>query len=142
VVDLVEFIRDEKGIVLPDKKERWRINLVEYKNGKPEKSQADNFQLCAQAMCLEEMFQAIITSSDIFYGKIRRRVNVALTDDLKAQVRVQVGNMNALLKKQKIPVKDSEQHCSLCSLMDVCIPSAFGKQKRVRDQIARLMKGK
>lgn len=142
VADIIEFIKDENGIELPNKKDRWRINLVEYKNGKPEKSNADNFQLCAQALCLEEMFQTSIESGDIFYGKIKRRVKVELTDCLKAQVRMQVENMKRFLATQKIPIKDDAQNCSLCSLVDVCIPSAFGKQKKVRDQIALLMKGK
>lgn len=142
VADIVEFIKKEKGIELPHKKDRWQINLVEYKNGKPEKSQADNFQLCAQALCLEEMFHTTIESGDIFYGKIRRRVKVELTDHLKEQVSTQVGNMKTLLKNQKIPVRDEAQNCSLCSLLDVCIPSAFGKQKKVQEHIAMLMKGK
>ncbi|MDK2961928.1 MAG: CRISPR-associated exonuclease Cas4 [Eubacteriaceae bacterium] len=142
VVDLLEFIKDENGIGLPHKKERWRINLVEYKNGKPEKSQADNFQLCAQAICLEEMFQTSIESGDIFYGKIRRRMTVELTDCLRSQVRMQVKKMQTLLNNQQIPVKDSEQNCSLCSLIDVCIPSAFSQHKKFKDQITLLMKGK
>lgn len=142
VADILEFIKQEDGIELPDKKDRWRINLVEYKNGKPEKSNADNFQLCAQALCLEEMFQTTIESGDIFYGKIKRRVKVELTDNLKAQVSMQVGNMKTLLNNQKIPVRDEAQNCSLCSLLDVCIPSAFGKQKKAKEQIALLMKGK
>lgn len=142
VADIVEFIKNENGIELPNKKDRWQINLVEYKNGKPEKSNADNFQLCAQALCLEEMFHTTIENGDIFYGKIRRRVKVELTDNLKSQVRMQVDNMKALLKNQNIPVRDEAQNCSLCSLLDVCIPSAFGKQKKVQEQIALLMKGK
>lgn len=142
VADIVEFIKNENGIELPNKKERWSINLVEYKNGKPEKSNADNFQLCAQALCLEEMFQTTIKSGDIFYGKIRRRIKVELTVNLKDQVRMQVDKMKVLLKNQKIPVRDEAQNCSLCSLLDVCIPSAFGKQKKAQEQIALLMKGK
>lgn len=142
VADMIEFIKHENGIELPHKKERWKVNLVEYKNGKPEKSQADKFQLCAQALCLEEMFDTTIESGDIFYGKIRRRVKVELTDHLKDQVSIQVDNMKTLLKNQKIPVRDQAQNCSLCSLLDVCIPSAFGKQKKVLEQIALLMKGK
>lgn len=142
VADMIEFIKHENGIELPHKKDRWQINLVEYKNGKPEKSQADNFQLCAQALCLEEMFDTTIESGDIFYGKIRRRVKVELTDHLKDQVNIQVDNMKTILKNQKIPVRDQAQNCSLCSLLDVCIPSAFGKQKKVQEQIALLLKGK
>jgi len=140
VADIVEFIANSEGIKIPRKRGLWRINPLEYKNGKPEKSNADNFQLCAQAMCLEEMFHIEIKSGEIFYGKIKRRITVELTDELKENVKVQVNNMNELLLKQKIPIKTKDQNCNLCSLIDICIPSAFGKQKKFKDQISTLIR--
>ncbi len=140
VADIVEFIQNEKGIKIPRKKGLWEINPVEYKNGKPEKSNADNYQLCAQVMCLEEMFQTEIKSGDIFYGKIKRRVTVEITEELKEEVKVQVKNMNDLLLNQKVPNKSKDQICSLCSLINTCIPSVFNKQKKLKDRISILMK--
>ena len=138
IADIVEFIQDEKGVKLKGKKGLWKINPIEYKNGKPEKSNADNYQLCAQALCLEEMFQTSIKSGDIFYGKIKRRVKVELTEDLIRRVKDQIYNMVMLLKDQKIPNKPKGQNCSLCSLIDVCLPKVFSDQKGFRDQVRDL----
>ncbi len=135
VADIVEFSKNEDGIKLPRKSGFWKINPVEYKNGKPEKSNADHYQLCAQAMCLEEMFKTVIQSGDIFYGKIKRRITIELTDDLKNQVKEDVKKMNVLLNSQKIPLKPEGQNCSLCSLIDTCMPSVFKNQKKVKIQI-------
>ncbi|MBK5244066.1 MAG: CRISPR-associated protein Cas4 [Eubacteriaceae bacterium] len=141
VADIVEFINNDEGIKLPGKKGLWKINPVEYKNGKPEKSNADNYQLCAQAMCLEEMFQTEIKSGDIFYGKIKRRVTVDLTNELKESVKGHISNMSEILMTQVIPIKSEDQNCHLCSLIDVCIPTVFGKQKKFKDQISTQMRG-
>ena len=141
VADIVEFIKNDDGIKLPMKKGLWKINPIEYKNGKPEKSNADNYQLCAQAMCLEEMFQTEIKSGDIFYGKIRRRITIELTDVFKNQIKNEVKNMTAQLLSQKIPEKADDQNCSLCSLIDYCIPSTFNKHKKAKEQISAQIRG-
>lgn len=135
VADIVEFIRDDDGIKLPGKKGTWRINPIEYKNGKPEKTNSDNYQLCAQALCLEEMFNIEINNGDIYYGKIKRRIEVELTEELKSDVRKKLSEMSELLMKQEIPKKPQKQNCSLCSLHDICIPSvASGVHKSLRQE--------
>ena len=135
VADIVEFIRDDDGIKLPGKKGTWRINPIEYKNGKPEKTNSDNYQLCAQALCLEEMFNIEINKGDIYYGKIKRRIEVELTEELKSDVRKKLSEMSELLMKQEIPQKPQKQNCSLCSLYDICIPSvASGVHKSLRQK--------
>lgn len=141
VADIVEFIKDSEGIRIPGKLGLWKINPLEYKNGKPEKSGADNFQLCAQAMCLEEMFKTRINSGDIYYGKIKRRVAVELTKEMKESVITQVDNMMKLIQSQKIPSKPINQNCNLCSLIDICMPEVISKQKDIKGQIANLMRG-
>jgi len=142
VADIVEFIKDEHGIEISGKKGLWRINPVEYKNGKPEKSNSDNFQLCAQAMCLEEMFQTKIYTGDIYYGKIKRRIEIMFTEELRNDVKSQVENMIDLLLKQEIPSKPENQICNLCSLVDICIPEISVRiQKSFKNQVSSLMKG-
>lgn len=142
VADIVEFIKEPQGVEIKGKKGFWRINPLEYKNGKPEKSNADNFQLCAQAMCLEEMFHTKINQGDIFYGKIKRRVVVEFTEELRNSVVDQVEKMNTLLVKQVIPLKSKKQNCNLCSLIDICIPEVSGIETNFKNQMARLMKEK
>jgi len=141
VADIVEFIKDDDGISIPGKTGHWRINPLEYKNGKPEKSNADNFQLCAQAMCLEEMFHTTIKFGDIFYGKIRRRIQVEFTYKLREEVTRQVENMHKTLEEEVLPIKDKDQNCNLCSLSDICMPAIFDKHKKTKETIAALVKG-
>lgn len=128
IADIVEFLQDDNGVDIGTRPGLWRINPVEYKNGKPEKSGADNIQLCAQAMCLEEMFCTKVTSGDIYYGKLRKRVSVPLTDELKQKTANLVKEANMLLEAAEIPPKPENQSCSLCSLADVCVPSIFDQR--------------
>jgi len=125
VADIVEFLKDANGIKIGTKPGLWRINPIEYKNGKPEKSGADNFQLCAQALCLEEMFSTKIETGDIYYGKLRKRVSVKLTDELKEKTAAIVGDINSLLESATIPLRPDGQNCSLCSLAEICVPAIF-----------------
>ena len=141
VADIIEFIKDESGVKIHGKKDRWRINPVEYKNGKPEKSDTDNFQLCAQALCLEEMFHTNIDQGDIYYGKIKRRITVNFTNELRLDVKEQVKNMKELLEAQLLPAKPKNQNCSLCSLENICIPTIFRNQTSVKHRIDELVKG-
>ena len=70
---MVELHRDENGVSIQGREGKWRIYPVEYKHGRPDERGADELQLCAQAMCLEEMFSTKITEVAIFYGETRRR---------------------------------------------------------------------
>lgn len=140
IADIVEFIKDDSGAKIDSKLGRWRINPIEYKNGKPEKSNADNYQLCAVAICLEEMFGATILSGDIYYGKIKRRVLVNLTMELKNSVLESISEIKTLLYNQKIPKKPENQNCSLCSMIDICMPTIFSNKLKNKEKIDMLLK--
>ena len=75
--DVVEFHRREDGI--------WRPFPVEYKRGKPKPDHCDKIQLCAQALCLEEMIQAEIPGGALFYGQTRRRLDVVFDNNLRRE---------------------------------------------------------
>lgn len=85
--DVVEFLADKDGAALFGREGKWRPYLVEYKRGRSKESDADRLQLCCQAMCLEEMLAAAIPEGSLFYGEPRRRERVALTAELRGQVR-------------------------------------------------------
>ena len=151
VADIIEFFRDdEKGVKIDAYSGLWSINPIEYKNGKPEKSNADNLQLCAVALCLEEMFsdksdnknKIEINSGEIYYGKIRKRVKVELTGELKNQVKIIVAEINELLDKHIIPPKPENQNCSLCSLSQICMPSIFDEKDTNNKRINKLLNQK
>lgn len=140
IADAVEFIKNSEGTRIQGKKDLWGINPIEYKNGKPEKSNADNLQLCAQAIALEEMFGCQIYSGEIFYGSIKRRIKIELTDDLKGRVRDIVEEIRYLFSRQIVPQKPENQNCALCSLIDICMPEIFTKRKTNKQQIYNLIK--
>jgi CRISPR-associated exonuclease Cas4 len=140
VADIVEFISDDNGVEILGKNGLWRINPLEYKNGKPENSGADNYQLCAQAMCLEEMFGLKIKSGDVYYGKLRKRVTVLLAEELKQRTIAIIEEINSLLIEQEIPPRPDGQNCNNCSLVDICVPVIFDKKNSNRTQIERLLK--
>ena len=83
---MVEFYRQENGVTLPGYEGSRQPYPVEYKRGEPKASNADRLQLCAQAMCLEEMPVCGIPEGSLFYGETRRRKIVPLDASLRAQV--------------------------------------------------------
>ena len=85
--DVVEFHKCEDGVKLYGHRGLYQIFPVEYKKGKPKISEEDILQLAAQAMCLEEMFSTVVTEGALFYGETRRREVVAITEELRCQVK-------------------------------------------------------
>ena len=84
--DVLEFKKSEDGIKLHGHRGLYKIYPIEYKRGKPKNTDIDILQLTAQVMCLEEMFSAEIEEGAIFYGEIRRRERVIITDELRTKV--------------------------------------------------------
>lgn len=132
--DIVEFIKAPDGIELHGHRGLFRIYPVEYKKGSPKDTQIDILQLTAQAMCLEEMFSAEIHEGAIFYGEIRRRETVPVTDELRGQVRSYFKEMHQLYDRRYTPKVKWSKSCNACSLKDVCMPK-LGKTDLVKDYI-------
>ena len=116
--DVVEFHAD--GKVLP----------VEYKRGKPKAHRADEVQLCAQGMCLEEMMDRAIAGGFLFYGEKRRRTEVEFDEALRNLVRSTVEQVRECFAGGVTPLGEYDPHrCDACSLIDVCQPSAMRFKK-------------
>ena len=124
--DVVEFHADPGGITLKGKYgrdgKRYRPVPVEYKRGKPKENEADLLQLCAQAMCLEEMLLTDIPAGEIFYGEPRRRLRVTLDTPLRSRVRELTIEMRNLYDRGYVPKVKTGPFCRACSLMDICLP--------------------
>ena len=120
--DVVEFIRDDKGISLSGRDGRYSVYPVEYKHGSPKEHNADIFQLCAQAMCLEEMLVCEISEGALFYGEIKRRTKVQFTDAMRTEVREMFELMHHYMKNAHIPKVKPTKSCNACSLKDLCLP--------------------
>ncbi len=132
--DIVEFRKSAHGISLHGREGLFTVYPVEYKHGEPKDSEIDILQLAAQAMCLEEMLGCDISDGAIFYGKIRRRQRVLLTDDLKEQVRALFAEMHGLLQTGYVPKVKPQKGCHACSLKNLCLPKLC-KIKSVRDYL-------
>ena len=122
ICDVVEFHRDAQGIPLTGREGRWRVCPVEYKKGAPKSHQADEAQLCAQAMCLEEMLCTAVPDGALYYGETRRRVPVSFSEPLRAEVRACLTEMHDLFRRGHTPKVKPARACSACSLKDLCLP--------------------
>lgn len=120
--DVVEFNKSKSGIVLSDKPGMWTPYPVEYKRGKPKTDERDEVQLCAQAICMEEMFKTTINEGALFYGEIRRRCIVSFTKELRQQVTEYTIEMHRLFKNSITPPPVYKPHCKSCSLFNLCLP--------------------
>ncbi len=129
VADVVE-LRREGG--------RWQPFPVEYKRGRPKAHRADEVQLCAQALCLEEMFETPVPEGALFYGKTRRRTAVSLDDELRALTREVAARTREMIAgcTTPPPVYDKKR-CEPCSLIELCRPRAFERPRKVGSWLAR-----
>ncbi len=134
VADMVEFHRvredDAAGVPLSGLAGRWQPFPVEYKRGRPKAHRADEVQLCAQAMCLEEMLQTTIPAGALFYGETRRRLDVPFDAALRALAERTADDVHRLLAAGTVPKGECGKWCESCSLVDDCSPRSQGRSVR------------
>jgi CRISPR-associated exonuclease Cas4 len=143
VCDVVEFTAVDssapEGVRLPGREGLYRPAPVEYKRGKEKHDHSDEAQLCAQAMCLEEMLAVSIPVGFMYYGQTRHRVSVELAGELREQVRKAAEEMHAYYERGYTPRVRTSRACRSCSLADVCLPMLQEKivpaSKYIRQQI-------
>lgn len=139
--DVVEFHQSEDGVTLFGYDGKWNPVPVEYKRGLPKENNADELQLCAQALCLEEMFRTDIPEGYLYYGENRRRTHVEFTDKLREDVEKMAEEMHNLFRKGYTPNVKPAKHCNACSLKDLCVPK-LQKTKKVREYIEQSIRAK
>ncbi len=97
--------------------------LVEYKRGKPKADLCDEVQLCAQALCLEEMLATAVPAGALYYGTPRRRTEVTFTPELRAETERLAARMHELYVAARTPLAIYEKKkCGNCSLVELCQP--------------------
>ena len=121
VADIVEF--HSHGAVVP----------VEYKRGRPKQNACDEVQLCAQALCVEEMLQVSIPKGQLFYGQKRRRHEIEFDEALRSLTRETAARLHQLIDSGRTPPAIREPKCDACSLIEICMPDAM----RLRGSTAR-----
>lgn len=136
--DVVEFHRGTNGIQLPGQEGLWQPYPVEYKRGSPKVTDADRLQLCAQAMCLEEMLCCDIPEAALYYGEIRRREVVDLDPELRENVRALLGEMHELYRRSHTPRVKPGKGCNACSLKELCLPKLM-KKRSAADYLRKSM---
>jgi CRISPR-associated exonuclease Cas4 len=119
--DVVEFHRQDDGT--------WQPFPVEYKRGKPKANNCDRVQLCAQAICLEEMLNVQISEGALFYGQTRRREDVAIDEKLRIETEDIVVKVRELIASGITPKPEYSKKCEQCSLLELCMPKSCGKAK-------------
>ena len=97
---------------------------LEYKRGKRKPTDCDAVQLCAQALCLEEMLGVSIPQGAIFYGDPRRRLEIAFTPELRERTEQLSQTMHRLYRDRVTPAAQPGPYCRSCSLVDICLPEA------------------
>ena len=139
--DVVEFHQDEKGIDLFGYEGKWSIVPVEYKRGTVKENNADELQLCAQAVCLEEMFQKDIPEGFLYYGENRRRHQVKFTFELRSEVKRTAVKMHEMFRRGHTPNAKPSKQCKACSLENLCLPK-LQKSMDVRKYIEQSIYGR
>ena len=111
------------------------VRPVEYKSGIPH-GHAANLQLCAQALCLEEMLGVEVEDGSVWYGGLRRRLRVVFTADLRQEVREIVWSIRQQLLEGALPDAPNDQRCTECQLLHHCLPELTSAPDRVSRYLA------
>ena len=135
--DVVEFRSAPAGAQLPAEAGFWQPFPVEYKRGRPKRNSCDEVQLCAQALCLEEMFKAAVPAGALYYGTPRRRHDVAFSPSLRAETESLAARMQALYRARVTPRAAYAPKCEKCSLLASCMPKTLTGAHTVERYLAR-----
>jgi len=136
--DVIEFEKSNDGISLFKYEGLWKPYPIEYKKGKPKESNIDEIQLCAEAMCLEEMLSCTIEKGALFYGEIHRRVTIDFDESLRTIVKKYAEEMHKYWHREYTPIVKIKRGCNACSLKEICLPK-LNKTEKVSDYITRQM---
>lgn len=127
--DVVEFHAD--GSIFP----------VEYKRGRPKTDRCDEVQLCAQALCLEEMLNVSIPNGALFYGQKRRRKPVDFDEGLRQLTISIIRKTREMVESGQTPAAVYNKKCDSCSLLNVCLPKSCTQARSVNLYLSRILGG-
>ena len=113
---------------------------VEYKRGRPKKDRSDEVQLCAQALCLEEMLGVPVPAGALFYGQTRRRTEVVFGPELRARTETAARRLHELVAGGITPRAVREPKCAGCSMLELCLPDPPGPARSAARYLARTLR--
>lgn len=128
--DVVEFHRRpscawDQGVRLEGRTGVWQPVPVEYKSGHKRVEDGYEVQLCAQAMCLEEMLNMGIPSGALYYAASQRRLDVPFGADLRDLTRLSAARLHEVIDSRQTPAADAGPKCRTCSLNALCLPATM-----------------
>lgn len=141
VCDVVEFRPSPDGVNLHRHEGLYIPTPIEYKRGKQKSDQSDEAQLCAQAICLEEMLSVFIPIGYLYYGEIRHRYKVEFSQTLRDFVQKMSLEMHSYFEKGYTPRVKPSKACKSCSLAGICLPDLEGKVISASNYIKRQLEG-
>lgn len=138
--DCVEAKRDDSGCRIPAVDFPVRLYPVEYKHGSVREEAEYQIQLCAQAMCMEEMFHTSIPVGALYFISSHRRLEVSLDAPLRARTEALAKELHRIRDELSVPPADYSAKCRRCSLNELCMPkvklSAQGYLRQLRQEAA------
>ncbi|MCE5219298.1 CRISPR-associated protein Cas4 [bacterium] len=142
--DVVEFHRvpdncSDQGVHLEGLSGLWQPFPVEYKRGKPKSDDCDLVQLCAQALCLEEMLGVILQRGAMYYGQPRRRLEVDFDEALRSRVEQLAMQLRQMLTDGITPEPVKSPRCRGCSMSDQCLPATTGRSHRASRYVQSIL---
>lgn len=131
--DVIEF---HKAIGI----KKWIPFPVEYKRGKPKLGDSDKVQLCAQALCLEEMLKIEVPQGALFYGRTKRRLAVYFDEALRRKTKETARQLHEFIDAGVTPKPLYSPKCDFCSLTDICMPKVIESNCSVKKYLLEEIK--
>jgi CRISPR-associated exonuclease Cas4 len=126
-------------IQLPGVDGFWQPFPVEYKRGRLRREEGYEVQLCAQALCLEEMLTVAVPVGAVFYGQPRKRLEVAFGEQLRRETETAAARLHELIQSRNTPPARYEKKCESCSLLTLCMPKTTTGRKSVDRYLAAML---
>jgi CRISPR-associated exonuclease Cas4 len=117
----------------------WKPYPVDYKRGRMRHEEGFEAQLCAQAICLEEMLGCSVPEGAIYYGKPRRRLAVVFDGALREKTKEAARRLHELVASGRTPQARYEKKCEGCSLFSMCMPKITGSRRSVRGYMEKAL---
>jgi CRISPR-associated exonuclease Cas4 len=111
---------------------------VEYKSGRHRRGHSESLQLCAQAICLEEMFGVTVDKGALYWHGSRERKEIALIASLKEQVEIIAKKTHWMISENHIPPPVNDARCKDCSLREACMPGVIDNKAKARNAAKEL----
>lgn len=131
--DMVEFTKSPNGVKIDFLDGIYNIYPIEYKHGIVRNEKEYNLQLCAQAICLEEMYNCHIECGDIYYIDSNKRQTIKFDNELRNTLFNTINEIKLLYENFNVPEPIFKKSCNKCSLIDICNPKNTNIEKYINN---------